>query len=230
MINSASDANDTLLSGTHSKKRGTSLRDQAYEAIKHMILTGKLEPGEYINEADLALQLQIGRTPVNQAMQRLGLENLVVTMPRKGVYVKPLGLNELRLIVETRRVNECFAAERAAQNANSSDVDAMRQYIANGRDAMDAADTFAFLEADRHFHTALSVAAGNTILASILDRLHEQAQRYWYLSLQNDEHMPVVQAEHEAIFAAIEAKNPAAAKRAMAAHIDSLQLNLTGRI
>src|SRR5712672_2921568 len=77
-----------------------SLRDAAYDAIKHRIITCAFKPGEYINELQLSSILKIGRTPVHQALDRLMIEGMVEVIPRKGVIVKPVSLNEVLKIIE----------------------------------------------------------------------------------------------------------------------------------
>src|ERR1700755_3343566 len=62
-----------------------SLVAKAYEEIKEKIITLYFLPGQYLNEAAISALLQVGRTPVHQALQRLELEGLVEIMPCKGV-------------------------------------------------------------------------------------------------------------------------------------------------
>ena len=92
--------------GFTAEREPLSLRDAAYEAIKHRIITCTYRPGEYINEANVSAMLGIGRTPVHQAIDRLMLEGMVDVMPRKGVIVKPVSLDEIMQIVEVRLLNE----------------------------------------------------------------------------------------------------------------------------
>lgn len=72
-----------------------SLRARAYEEIKRRIITLRYEPGAYLNEARVSEQLGIGRTPVHQALDRLMLEGMVEVIPRKGVVVRPVSLDEV---------------------------------------------------------------------------------------------------------------------------------------
>ena len=95
-----------------------SLRDAAYEAIKHRIITCAFRPGEYINELQLSALLNIGRTPVHQALDRLMVEGMVEVIPRKGVIVKPVSLNEVLQIIEVRLINEPLGARLAAEHAS----------------------------------------------------------------------------------------------------------------
>ncbi len=65
-----------------------SLKERAYQLIKHRIITCAFKPGESLNEAVVADMLGLGRTPVNQAFDRLRLESLVDVLPRKGIVVR----------------------------------------------------------------------------------------------------------------------------------------------
>src|SRR6185437_384077 len=107
-----------------------SLRDSAYEAIKQRIITCAFKPGEYINELQLSSLLKIGRTPVHQALDRLMLEGMVEVIPRKGVIVKPISLNEVLQIIEVRLINECYCARLAAERANDADIAEMDDNLA----------------------------------------------------------------------------------------------------
>jgi DNA-binding GntR family transcriptional regulator len=63
-------------------------------------------PGAYLNEAQISRQLKIGRTPVHQALDRLMLEGLVQIIPRKGVVVQSISLDQVLHILEARLANE----------------------------------------------------------------------------------------------------------------------------
>src|SRR5947207_4287798 len=77
-----------------------SLVAKAYEEIKEKIITLYFLPGQYLNEAAISALLQVGRTPVHQALQRLEFEGLVEVMPRKGVVVLPDSISEIIKILE----------------------------------------------------------------------------------------------------------------------------------
>src|SRR5712664_2321636 len=110
-----------------------SLRDAAYDAIKHRIITCEFRPGEYINELQLSSTLKIGRTPVHQALDRLMIEGMVDVIPRKGVIVRPVSLNEVLQIIETRLINEPFGARLAADHANDGDLAALADVLKRGK-------------------------------------------------------------------------------------------------
>src|SRR5690606_17579518 len=98
------------------------LHVEAYERLKQAIITLRFKPGEYLNAARVSERLGIGHTPVQQAINRLMLEGLVDIIPRKGVIVKPVTLDEILNIVDVRLVNETYCARLAAARAEETDI------------------------------------------------------------------------------------------------------------
>lgn len=70
-------------------KSKVSLNEQAYRMFRHRLITLQYKPGEYLNTAAVMEDLQLGRTPINQAIHRLATEGLLKILPRKGVMVSP---------------------------------------------------------------------------------------------------------------------------------------------
>lgn len=207
-----------------------SLRDAAYEAIKHRIITCAFRPGEYINEAFVSAQLGIGRTPVHQAIDRLMLEGMVDVMPRKGVIVKPVSLDEIMQIVEVRLLNERYAVRLAAERAERDELRHLTDILGRAAQWIEARDSEQLMLLDREFHGVVARASKNGILADSLSKLHERSLRFWFISLNRPGHHESVHAQHEAILAAIRDRDPDGAEQAMRAHIDNLRENLTRSI
>src|SRR5262245_18604389 len=103
-----------------------SLVAKAYEEIKEKIITLYFLPGQYLNEAAISGLLQVGRTPVHQALQRLELEGLVEIMPREGVVVLPDSISEIIKILESR----------AAVGAELAKAAAGRVFVGNGKELL----------------------------------------------------------------------------------------------
>lgn len=204
-----------------------SLADLAYERIKQKIVTCTLKPGEYLNEAHLASVIGIGRTPVRLATSRLMLDGLLQIMPRKGLLVKPLSLDEIVQIIEIRRINEPYCARLAAERATPADVRDMANILKQSAQAARALDNERVMELDHEFHICLSRAASNAVLAGLLQGLYERSLRYWFVSIGSAGHNSEIQDEHGDVLAAIESRNPDEAERAMLRHIDSFHHTVT---
>jgi DNA-binding GntR family transcriptional regulator len=208
----------------------SSLRAEAYREIKRRITTTAYRPGEILNETLVAESLRIGRTPVHEALNRLALEGMIEVIPRKGIIVKPVSLNEMREVAQVRVSNEVLCVSLAARHADDADIRAMRAVLDATPAAIAKRDVEAMMNLDRDFHCAISRAARNRTLADVLLQLHERSLRFWFISLSAPHHMEQVQREHRAIFNAIRAHDPRAAARAVTAHIHAYVGNITQQL
>jgi DNA-binding GntR family transcriptional regulator len=198
-----------------------SLKQKAYEAIKHRIITCAFRPGETLNESAVASLLALGRTPVHQAFDRLRLEGLVDVLPRKGVVVRPLVLEEVIQISEARLLNEAYAVRLAAERASPSEIARMREILT--RAATPALQTEELMLLDREFHKLIAEAAKNSILADILLNLNERSLRLWTISFESVDRQTIINNEHREIFLAICQRDAVGAESAMRQHIGSFR-------
>jgi DNA-binding GntR family transcriptional regulator len=205
----------------------SSLRDAAYDAIKHRVITCAFRPGEYINELQLSTLLKIGRTPVHQALDRLMVEGMVEVIPRKGVIVKPVSLNEVLQIIEVRLINEPFGARIAAEQANDADLNELADVIARARHWASLRNVENLMLLDREFHFLIARATKNDVMSELLRNLHERSLRFWFLSLNAPKQYEKVQDEHAAILDAIRKRDPDKAEAAMRRHIESFRTSVT---
>jgi GntR family transcriptional regulator, rspAB operon transcriptional repressor len=205
----------------------TSLREAAYEAIKHRIMTCAFRPGEYINELQLSALLEIGRTPVHQALDRLMMEGMVEVIPRKGVIVKPVSLNEVLQISEVRIINEPYGARLAAERADDADIAELAGIVKRSERWASLRNVESMMLLDRDFHLLIARAARNSVLGELLRSLHERSLRFWFISLNVPTQYQSVQREHTAILSAIRRHDPARAEAAMRGHIESFRANVS---
>ena len=212
---------------TNPSAGATSLRETAYEAIKHRIITCAFRPGEYINELQLSALLKIGRTPVHQALDRLMMEGMVEVIPRKGVIVKPVSLNEVLQIIEVRLINEPYGARLAADHADDSDIDELADVLKRSEQWASLRNVENMMLLDREFHLLVARAAKNGVLRELLRRLHERSLRFWFISLNAPAQYQSVYREHNTILTAIRQRDPARAETAMRGHIESFRTNVS---
>jgi DNA-binding GntR family transcriptional regulator len=204
-----------------------SLRNAAYDAIKHRIITCAFKPGEYINELQLSSILRIGRTPVHQALDRLMVEGMVEVIPRKGVIVKPVSLNEVLQIIEVRLINEPYGSRLAAAHANDTDLAELADVLRRAEHWASLRNVENMMLLDREFHLLLARAAKNDVLTELLRTLHERSLRFWFISLNAPTQYESVHREHSAILDAIRRRDPDQADAAMRAHIESFRGNVS---
>jgi len=203
--------------------------EQAYALLRDKVISLSYRPGDYLNIAALVQDTGFGRTPVNQALQRLASEGLVHIMPRKGIVVAPLSIDSAFDLIEVRIVNERLCARLAARRMQEQALAQLRQAEADFAAAAQANDLHRLMNADRIFHETIADIAGNQHLSDILNVLHAQSQRFWAVSLSRPGHTDEVIAEHAAIVAALADGDETLAADSAEKHIHSFRSALMGR-
>jgi DNA-binding GntR family transcriptional regulator len=206
--------------------RKSSLADMAFEAIKEKILKLYFLPGQYLNEGALCALLNMGRTPVHLALQRLQHEGLVEIMPRKGVIVQPGSISEILKILDSRATVEAELARNAAERATAKDAEELKVLARAGATNGKTSEVDSFIDADRAFHRKLAELAENPVLSDFARSLHERSIRYWYLHLWQTLDDKATAKQHTAIADAIARRDADAAAEAVRAHIESLRTRL----
>lgn len=160
---------------------GRSLTDRAYRQLEELIVTLELEPGSVLSEASLAKRLDIGRTPIREALQRLAQEGLVVILPRRGVIVAEINVERQLKVIEVRRELERFLARAACRRASDEECRELAE-IAEGMDAAaQENDDIAFMRLDRQLNQRLAHAAYNEFATKAIGLTQGLSRRFWYL-------------------------------------------------
>ncbi len=153
------------------------LRDTVHDRLRDLIVEGTLAPGEVVRDTDLAARLGVSRTPVREALLRLGESGLVRAAPGRSTVVAEIDLAEVReahaVVVAMHRL----AVAESVDRLTADDLDRMR--AANHRFAAAIADrdTVAALAADDDFHQVAVDVAGNRALATVLDQFSPVVRR-----------------------------------------------------
>ncbi len=201
--------------------------EMAYHNLKEKIVTLELPPASLLSEAQLMAELDLGRTPIREALQRLAFENLVVILPRRGTIVTDLNLSDLQKIFEVRIELEAHAVRLAAQRATAEQIAQMESLFAQADKIISRGDYRQLIHLDHQSHSLLAQAAHNEFLAEILEQLYTQVLRLWYVSLPKVGRLSKSIKEHRDIIAAIKAGDGERAAEIMQAHIISFQEEFT---
>jgi len=188
------------------------LSEKAYHLIKEMIVTLELPPLSVIDERALMEELELGRTPIREAVHRLAAEGLVKIVPRRGMFVANISITDLQKIFEVRIFLEGFCARLAAQRIAEDQIAQMEAVLQDLKQVQDG-DVEALMAIDRRFHKLLYQAADNEFLAETLDRFYDLSLRLWHLVLDRLGDLPEV-GEHWATVEALKARDAARAEAA----------------
>jgi len=179
-----------------------SLSEQAYSQLRERIVRLDYAPGDVLREDDLREQLGIGRTPIREALQRLERDHFVTVVPRQGIFVAGIGVDELAMLFETRSVLEPYAARLAALRGTAEQWDEMDATLSG---TITTSDRNGLLSIDRRCHEIMWRAAANRFLVDTLDMLYAQSDRLWHLYLADVADPEHAVEEHVAILGALRA-------------------------
>ena len=194
---------------------------RAYRALEQMIVTLELPPASMTTESALIERLALGRTPVREAIQRLGWEGLVEIRPRSGLAIAPLKAGDWPLVIEARRGVEIVLAQSAARHASPDAAKQLEEAASAMKQAAVDGDVHGFLEADKRLDEVIAAAADNVYAARVAAPLQTHSRRFWF-RFQGG-HGPRQSAErHLALIAAILDGDEAAAAREAATLMDML--------
>lgn len=154
--------------------------DVAYDAIEAMISTLQLEPGAPVVEADLALRIQLGRTPVREALLRMVSIGLIVQQPRRGLLVSNIDLADHLDVILTRRVLEGVVAACSARRATAMQRTAIVGCAEKMQKAAASGNLEAYMAADHALDVVNHEASRNSSAVKSVEPLIVQCRRFWY--------------------------------------------------
>lgn len=163
--------------------RDLPLGESAYKALKDDILSCRLEPGDFVTEADLAQRYGVSKTPIREAINQLAQEGFMQSVPRRGTLVRPIEMRDIQQTYLLRGLLEPPAASLAAEKATESEIDGIRNILAEMKSAHEDGGGPSPLRpnqvrAHRRFHAAVGAASGIPRLGKMINSLHEEVERF----------------------------------------------------
>jgi DNA-binding GntR family transcriptional regulator len=207
---------------------GGLLADRAYVELRDQIVTLVIPPGAPINEESLGRDLQMGRTPVREAIKRLALENLVCVYPRRGTFATEINITDLAHDSDVRVQLEGHAAYRAAQRLTPAQRDELDELLAEVARAEESGDADALMGLDARVHRFVYRCAGNPYLRDTLERYLNLSLRIWYLVLGRLPHLSERVHEHRDLLQAIRDRSAERAQAIAIEHVTTFEREIRG--
>ncbi|MBK7060933.1 MAG: GntR family transcriptional regulator [Rubrivivax sp.] len=189
------------------------------ERLRQQIFARQLEPGSWIDELKLCAEFGISRTPLREALKVLAVEGLVTMKVRRGAYVTEMSRDDVVQVYHLLALLESDAAGHVATQATDSQRAELRAL--HDRLERSARQRDAFFATNEQFHLKLLEIAGNRWRTQIVADLRKVMKLNRHHSLFKQGRLADSLAEHRALMAAIEQRQPAQATRLMRAHFDS---------
>ncbi len=203
------------------KNQDNTLSGQTTIALREAIVTGKIKPGEKLNEPKLAEQYQVSRGPLREAIRRLVSMGLVEHIPHVGASVIPLELNRIIELYEVREALEGMAAGLAATHMNEQEIaDLKKLLVIHRQHCENNAGEYMQTEGDFDFHYLIIKSSRNALLTQQLcNELYHLIRMYRFQTSRFKTRSNRALIEHEQLIYAIENRDPALAELLMRRHI-----------
>ena len=143
-------------------------------------MTLRLAPGEVLSEAAICAELQIGRTPVREALQKLAFEGLIVVLPRRGILVSEIDLDRQLDLLEVRREIERLVARTAAARAGPGERTEFASLAGDLEVTAREEDAAAFMRLDMRFNRMTLASCRNDYAIRTMRLMQGLSRRFWY--------------------------------------------------
>lgn len=205
-----------------------SLADQVFEKLEESIITGVYPRGDLLTEQKLVEQLGVSRTPIREALRRLGQERLIKESG-KGSVVLGITVEDLMDIMDIRQRIEGLAAGYAAQNRTEAELEELKNISELQDFYYERRDVERLRQMDDAFHDAIYSISGRPVLGDTLTHLHRKTLRYRRISIEDQSRLEQSVREHKDIYEAIVAGDSEKASQLMTEHIKKAKKNMIER-
>ncbi|WCB93524.1 HTH-type transcriptional regulator McbR [Baekduia alba] len=193
-------------------------QQHAVEALRALIVRGALRPGARVNQEDVAAELGLSVAPIREALRVLEQEGQVTYLPRRGYFVTELRMADLEEIYGLRALLEARAARHALPALDAEALERVRDAARACVDAAQAGDVAAELAANRRFHFGLLDAPGQPHALRVIRLLWDSTEAYRAMYYNSPEERRASLDAHDAILAAVDARDADVLIRELDAH------------
>ncbi|WP_289032935.1 GntR family transcriptional regulator [uncultured Roseibium sp.] len=189
------------------------------EMLENDIATGRYPAGSRLDEVTLANRFEVSRTPIREALIELSVAGLVEIRPRRGSFVRDIGIARLIEMFEVMADLEASCGRLAARRITSVELARLKAAHEACTEAQRGGDPDAYFRANQTFHETIYAASHNGFLAEQALHLQNRLKVYRRLQLRVPNRVANSLAEHDQIVGAIAAGDAAAAAEAMRQHV-----------
>ncbi len=198
------------------------LAQRVHASLREAILSMSLRPGDILRKPEICDTLGVSRSPVSEAVARLAVEHLVRIVPQAGTYVARFSLDEVREGAFLREALELAAVEKVSEAVTDDQLVLLRRNLRLQEALLEDLDFSGFYQTDAAMHELILGFTGFRRVAGLADSAWVHVNRARQLLLPAPGRIQATLEEHRAIIAAIEARDPLAARAATKAHLGKL--------
>ncbi len=192
------------------------LKNLAYDILRDRFINCVYRPGTMLNEAQLSAELGFSRTPIRQALTRIEQEGFIKILPKKGIYVTDVSLNDVRQIFQVRLEIEPLALRMACPTLPLEELEAYRSKFL-GKEAEVRAD----FRLDMAMHLFIIEGCGNRFIVDMMRKVFDENTRVIISSRQGEVKLHDACKEHLEILDLLVERDTDKAEEAMRSHIQN---------
>jgi len=207
-----------------------SYSEWCFKVLKKAILNGELPPGKQLKETEISKELNISRSPVREAIQRLAHEGLAEIVPHKGASVTKFSFDDVSQLIRVRMVLECLLVRELCQTITGEKVEFCRKQITPNLETSDKEKVLAVFQQDFDFHEHLIDICENPFLVSVINIISGKIK---VLRAQSGAFLGrdvTADREHLTILDAIGDRNADLAEALLKAHLENAKKNIIALI
>lgn len=199
-----------------------SLAVKTYLSLREAIIGLAYRPGSVLRKPQICAALGVSRSPVSEAIARLAAEGLVEVVPQAGTFVARFSMPEIREGAFLREAIELAAVEELAPRITEDQLVQLRRNLRVQEALMQDGDFAGFHAQDAEMHALILAFTGHRKLGQVADTAWVHVNRARQLILPVPGRVAATLAEHRAVLAALEARDPEAARAALRRHLRQL--------
>ena len=197
--------------------------DLIYERLKGMAMTFAIRPGERVNEVELARALNVSRTPLREALNRLMVDGFLTRSPNKGFSGRTLDAQQVYDLYEMRMALETGAARIACERASDDELLELERFVRASKDRPEDASAASLLALDEQFHERIALLTRNQEMVRTLRAINARVHYVRWIDMRAGRRRHT-QQEHLRIVKALRDRDAARASQLVETHI-SLRLD-----
>ena len=212
--------NETGLGLAGRRKQRWTAADHAFDVLEQAVIAGVLKPGHRLTELSLAAELELSRTPLRQAIQRLVSKGWIERFPNGAIYVVDVSEQEIQALYEVRIALEVMMFRNAAERMQPSDLDHLQSLVESQEQAAKARKPDLLSDYGEEFHRAIWELSGNLVGIQILEEVRQRTTRYRRLSFSHPYRFRKGLMQHKQLVLALQKDKIDQACRLLRAHVE----------
>jgi DNA-binding GntR family transcriptional regulator len=206
-----------------------SVVDRVYEGMKVLVISYALKPGERVNEVEHSKQFGVSRTPLREALNRLGTEGLLDFIPKRGYFCRSLNPKEVFDLYELRKAIETSGIRLATHLASDEQIEALTKFVGDAELEAEGHTSEELAKLDEIFHERLLEMSGNAEMLRVLRNVNARI-RFVRWTNWDQVAQAKSRADHHAVLSALHLRHEREAVEILERHISRRMDQITSAI